>query len=1675
MPRLRTACCIALLALSAAASAVAGVGDVHPTSLPQGLVARTDSVVIAWSEALRCQLEVGPAPDALAPLAGAQGGPGRLAFRPATLGLGAGAWAARLVSLDGASSSLPFTLFIEAGTAPNMIAPVNGSEVAPGGVQLRWEPVLGVPYYHVLFSDQEILIEENEDGDPVIVGASLIWQAITPATSIAYGDADPSGVFTAMNGNAPPLVAGPEYNWLVLNNYGNNPALTSTRQAGVAAFRIELRDGLAAPALLAPADGDSLDAPGLDFAWSPAAGASHYQFALARLVDEDGNEGAVSVYEQVTNQTQLVLPAAELLVDSRYRWKVYALDATGQGAASAPREFSYQVPMGRLRLYTRDGAGQALPYVTVTLTPLGGGGTALPVITGAGGGWDEELVAGAYRVEAGLAGHESASAELVVVADGVCDQTLNLAASPATLAGSVRDAANLPFAFAQLRARNLQTGELRLATSSAGGAFSLGVTPGQWRLRAAATGYHSADSLLLTAAAGAYQTLPAPLHLAPNACSLAGSVINAAGQPVLAATVTVTGAEESASALTAADGHFQFNLNAGSWTVRASKPGYVAPAPRTVALAPGQQLSLSPPLSLNAQAAIVGGFTRGAAGVVGGALVTATPTTGPAYCVTASAQGAWQLSLPAGTWTLAASKPGYSGAAPLQLTLAAGAEQSGLALLLAADPCSVAGLITDGAAPLAGATVRAGAATTTSAWDGAYTLTLAAGEHTLEAFRTGYAGDTEALTLAPGQTVAGLTLTLAPGAATVSGRVLAQGAPVSGALVRLQGSALSVERTSAADGAFSISAPPGAYALSASKSCLIAGPPLALTLAAGQTLPGQDLLLTPAGARLSGRILVAGSGAPLAGAQLQAVSAEGSFATGSAADGSWALLLPGGQAWALSATKSGHAPALTETPPLADGSTWSGDFALSPQAAQLSGRVRDEHGLALSGFAVALQPSEGSDLSALTDASGSYSFACAVGPATLSVLAPGYAPFASALTLPDGASTRDVVLDARFAQLAGSVVDGEGAPLAGVRLTVSGAASGSALSDATGAFLLPGLLAGVSTLSLSKPGYAPLSQSLTLAEEQSATLALGLERLLGALTGRVLDPAGAGLGAASLQLRANGALIAQTLSATNGDFAVGGLDPLQPLDLYVSLAGHSALGGNPLTGLLPGGEPLSVTLAPDDGVLRGSLTSAADGTPIAGALVSAADGLGVYAETQSDAAGAFALSGLPRASLYTLRADGPGWAATSLAGLAPDGEPLALSLEAAGASVYGSLFSAETSSERLPVGSALVAIPADGGAPHALALSALGEYSLEALPPGDFVLVCRIDGYLTAPRQQSVAVAEGQAIGPYDFELLSTPLAALAISGLDELEGGQSAIYQGAQQGANGEALDYPLVWSLEPAGAGAFDPASGRFTPRADFLGTATLRARHAASGLAAARAVAVGARLRPESARTLDDGAGLLLRVPAGALAQATRIALRRDDAGPLKRRAGSFHVEGELYRFLPDGLAFADSAQPTLTLPVPNPLFNERLALGWWDPAGLAWIALPATKGAAGLSRALAHFSDYALLVANAPLGVGEPRLSANPFSPALAPLELRFTVSSQAMAAPLVEVDIFNLLGDPVRRLLRRQALAVGVEHALSWDGLTDAGELARNGRYLLRIRVEDGGEAAERILQVVLVK
>jgi len=1653
----------------------AGAGDIHPTEIPEGLIAPNELVYVRWLEPVTAILEVGPSAvewtDTVSTISST---PGELSFQPDLAPLGAGAWSARLRHEGSEDTSLPFYLFVEAPTAPVMTLPQNGGEIEGASTLLSWEPVLGVPYYHVLFSDQEIVIEEDENGDPVISGANLTWQVIVSETSIEYGAPDPSGFFTEMNGTPPPLVPGPVYNWLVLNNYGNNPALSSTRQAGVSAFTVADTCPLDPPLLVAPAAGDTLSDETITFEWSDVPEAAHYHYYLSQIIDDEENQGSVPVYDQVCGQTLLDLPAASILIDSRYQWKVFAIDETGQGVSSEAWEFVYEIATGTLSIHTRDETDEPIPYVDVDLQPLGGGGNPLPIVTGGSGGYDGDFTPGLYRLTASKAGFEDSTLDVEVVEDATTTATLVLAASPATVAGVVRDPSQVPVPFATVFALDETSGEERITQAGAGGDFQIGVTAGDWSLTAGKSGYHAGDPLAVSVGAGEYLELASAVPLIPNSSTLSGAVLSDSGQPVVAATVEATGESETLQQLTASDGLFQFSLAAGDWELTVSKLGFVSPPPRGIALAAGEDHLLDPPLTLSAEAAIVSGFVLAGGGVVAGADITATPEAGAVLGTTSGPAGDYQLSLGPGTWILSANKEGYSPGPPVQLTLSAGDSQEGVELTLSPNPCSVSGQISDGQADIGGATVSNGSVNTQSGPGGSYTLSLPAGAQTLTVWKTGYSGGGPLPgDLAPGQVLTGVDWLLSPDAATVSGRVLSGGQPVPGATVLLDTGSETLVRSSNANGDYSVSTAPGSFLLWAEKEGMAPVDSLSLTLGPGQLLAGQDLGLTPATATVQGT--VASDGQPLRDATIRAESVLGSAATSSDLDGDWTLVLPSGASWSLSAEKSGYGDETVQSPFLDTGESWTHDFDLPLLPALLSGHLSDDVGLAVTGATLLFTGAE--SRSTVTDASGDYELGLQPGNYTLDIAELGYDPHQQGIDVVQGSQTLDVVLTARFASLGGRVLSETDEPLAGVALSASSpTGGGSASSNADGYYFFPRLPADDYELELQKPGYAVLLASVSLAADENAEHDWQLASLGGTLAGSVENATGQPLASVSLQVRDDGQLIAQTLSGADGSFLVEALPDDVPLSLSASMAGYSADSENPLTGLIAPAEGLLFVLAANTGLVQGHVRDAATGAGIDGAEIQVDDGEGFYGQTQSDESGAFLIADLRSTSLYSLSADAPGWIGIELTDITADGASLSLELDAAPASVYGTLFA--TRGELVPPGSALRGVPLDAGALEVSAtIDSTGGFLLEGMTPGAYSLVFVIDGYITEPRSQDVVVAEGASHGPYDFELVSAPLASIAVSGEEQIDNDGSYLYRAAMSVEGGEQVSYPVFWSASPELAGTLDAATGRFTPRSDYIGEVILTARHEASALAGHKTVGVYARLEPDAALELVGGDGMGLDLPAGAVSQSVRITLQRLEPSPVKRRAGAYRVNGDLYHFLPDGLAFSEESQPLLTLPIPGALYKLGLSVGWWDPAGLRWQALGGEKGVDGLAVSLEHFSDYALLVANEPLGVRSAAISPNPFSPygSAGGAEIRFTVSSQEMDAPLVDVEIFNLLGDPVRSLAHHEPMSVSEEQLLLWNGLTEQGELARNGRYLVRIKVRDNSGDEDHILQAVLIK
>ncbi len=351
----------ALVALAATTFAFVPTASAGLTLIvyPSALVALDDEVTVAWAEVVDGRLEYGRAPGVYTGVT-ASHGVGALTFVPQSEGLAPGVYYCVVRALVGGECSGEFGLIVESPVFPVPVAPQNGSVLHETTTALGWDPVEGVPYYHVVVSDSDIRIVE-EDGHTTLTGANIIWQAITSGTSIQYGSVDPSGHFVVSNGESPPLMSGFDYRWLILNNYGNHPLLTSLAGAGLAGFTVDVPAPMDPPALLAPADSLSIVEDVIEFAWQPVAGAVGYRLYVYQKRAWGGGEASYPVWNGPANSPAAQVNAASFLVTGEYSWRVIALDQNGHGAPSELRRFAYSTETGTADIATITTAGQPGP------------------------------------------------------------------------------------------------------------------------------------------------------------------------------------------------------------------------------------------------------------------------------------------------------------------------------------------------------------------------------------------------------------------------------------------------------------------------------------------------------------------------------------------------------------------------------------------------------------------------------------------------------------------------------------------------------------------------------------------------------------------------------------------------------------------------------------------------------------------------------------------------------------------------------------------------------------------------------------------------------------------------------------------------------------------------------------------------------------------------------------------------------------------------------------------------------------------------------------------------------------------------------------------------------------------------------------------------------------------
>lgn len=453
----------------------------------------------------------------------------------------------------------------------------------------------------------------------------------------------------------------------------------------------------------------------------------------------------------------------------------------------------------------------------------------------------------------------------------------------------------------------------------------------------------------------------------------------------------------------------------------------------------------------------------------------------------------------------------------------------------------------------------------------------------------------------------------------------------------------------------------------------------------------------------------------------------------------------------------------------------------APTTGILQGQVKD----AVSGVGIqgALITITGSTVtSAITALDGSYRIpGVAPGAVVVSASKAGYASAGGSGTIVAG-SILTFSPALQIAQvlgttggIAGLVRDASTtAPLAGVLITVSGAANGSVVSSVDGSYSLNGLAPGVVTVTASKAGYTSVGGSGTLAAGGVLTfnpslLALGQPPLTtGGLSGQVKDSV-TGLALGGVTITVAGVTTAITVTSADGSYNLTGLT-VGAMTVTVSKAGYASVSGS---GSIVAGEIVlfSPSLQSTVGAITGVVIDAATQLPLQGVAISVGAGSG-NALTAAD--GRFSVLNLS-AGGYSIDFSRTGYSTKSIAGAlvtagsTTDLQVIAMAKSLGSVSIFGKITDVITN---LPIAGASVTVLGVGAN---ATTDAAGTYRIDGLTTGTFTLRVGATGYAS----DAIVRSFGQ-FGEFQFDdaLSAGQGSNIAISKVASVQGRYGAYAQ---------------------------------------------------------------------------------------------------------------------------------------------------------------------------------------------------------------------------------------------------------------------------------------------------------
>ena len=1047
------------------------------TTYPTHIVNQDETMRVRWKESIEATLYFG-VQSGLYDNHLVVSAEKKIEFVPASEGMAAGIYYCRIS--NGLVHSREFLLYVESKQAPNCHTPQNGSVISTISPKFVWDTVMGIPFYHFILSDQPVNLVEDDSGEVHIEGANIIYQAITDQTEINYGAPDPSGYFEQLNGIVPPLLNDKTYNWIVLNNFGNNPALSSIVQSGVQGFFLNVPVDLSAPLLISPVQGVSLSGQDIEFSWQTVNNAKSYQFELFELIEEDGSTSTLPVWQVVTTATNIHLPARITLKNSFYEWHVIALNVSGKGVVSERRNFTYQVPYGILNISTFTSSGNALSRVNVKTKPIQGSGENVDYSTTDSGILELNLQPGTYQFSCSKFGY----GDTVLTTDIDVNQSSNLSiylkSLPRLIIGNVVNQNDLPLANAQIIAIDLFQRHSKTMISDLTGKFQFPLAASIYGLFAVKSGYLPIDTLQIDLLSQSEINLTTPLILKENTSKLLGKVTNQNGLPLFGAQVEAKGSEGQVITRTDMNGAFQLTIGSGTWDLFVKKIGYSQESPRTITINENQTITLSPDLILNSQAAQISGLITDADKGIEQVEVSAISFQGNSFSTQSNAKGLFTISVTPGSYDLYFHREGYVEPLPQHLDLQSNQNLNDLIITMFPALAHVSGTIISGGIPLHEAIITNGTALDTSRINGYYELKLSPGTHQLYVVKPGYfQSGLQQINIVSGEIISNHQIELFPQAAIIKGRIMSNNQVVPYAHVSAVQNNDTLTTSSNTDGTFLFSVGPGIWKLFAQREGYQTNSYPDIAVQSEQTLQGIEINLTANSGIITGQVKDSQN---LKLAQAFIVCQERDIQAFTNNVGNYTFLVSPGNL-TLSAFKQGYSKQILDVM-VSSNQTKTLGFTLY-KLGTISGQITDPTGTPINQSNVlAIQGSD--TLTNFSDYTGEYQLDLSEGTYNLLADKLGYAGMQQQVTVQNGQFiTNNIELQFKpeeIAQLSGRITVDNQYILPGTLVMVTGRLNREELTDLSGNYMIQQLEADFDyTVQPIMNGYffAPQSHSYT--------------------------------------------------------------------------------------------------------------------------------------------------------------------------------------------------------------------------------------------------------------------------------------------------------------------------------------------------------------------------------------------------------------------------------------------------------------------------------------------------------------------------------------------------------------------------------------------------------------------